>query len=474
MKVSPLHSTSEKNPEKEDEGPPIRKGLVFTIVALALLMTTVDATIVATALDTLQRDLHTTVNWVGWILTGYSFGLVIMLPISAKLSIRFGHRRIFLLSVAVFTIASVCCGLSSNIFVIIVLRIIQAIGGAGITPSVTGIIVDHFGSSRDRAVSFFGSIFPAGAMIGPIFGGLFVTYWTWRGIFFINAPIGVAVILLSFRFIPADKPRRYQAHYKMDIAGIVWLAIGLLAAMLAASYLGEAHTKVWSFTFIGLLTVAVITITAFFRHISRVTQPFIAPRFIYGKGFGSVNLLNAIYGGITIGAISLVPLYAINRYSMSALNSGTLLIAEGVASISLSAIITMLLRRTGYHLPLYIGCSVIIVGVALLSLNPVAGITPYIWLAGSSFLVGAGIGLNSPPARNAGLSLAPEQSATIAALRTLCIQLGQIFMIAIATAVIADTTPTDNIQAHVYLLMALLFILCLPLVSRIPEHKGAW
>ena len=83
MKESPLNSTSEENPEKENEVPPIRKGLVFTIVALALLMTTVDATIVATALDTLQRDLHTTVNWVGWILTGYSFGLVIMLPISA-------------------------------------------------------------------------------------------------------------------------------------------------------------------------------------------------------------------------------------------------------------------------------------------------------------------------------------------------------------------------------------------------------
>ena len=474
MKEKPLNSSSEENPETKDEAPSIRKGVVFTIVALALLMTTVDATIVATALDTLQHDLHTTVNWVGWILTGYSFGLVIMLPISAKLSIRFGHRRVFLLSVAAFTVASVACGLSSNIIVIIVLRIIQAIGGAGITPSATGIIVEHFGSSRDRAVSFFGSIFPAGAMIGPIFGGLFVTYWTWRGIFFINAPIGVAVVLLALRFIPADKRKEHQAHYKMDIAGIVWLAIGLLAAMLAASYLGEAHTTVWSFTFIGLLIVAVITITAFFRHIIRIAQPFIAPRFIYGKGFGSVNLLNAIYGGITLGAISLVPLYAITRYGMSALDSGTLLVAEGIASVALSATITMLLRRTGYRLPLYIGCSAIILGAALLSLDPVAGISPYVWLAGSCFLVGVGIGLNSPPARNAGLQLAPENSATIAALRTLCIQLGQIFMIAIATAVIAGAKNPDNIHGHIYMFMAVLFILCLPLVSRIPEHWGTW
>lgn len=474
MKESSSHSTAEQNSEVNEGSPSIRKGLVFTIVALALLMTTVDSTIVATALDTLQKDLNTTVNWVGWILTGYAFGLVIMLPISAKLSIRYGHRRVFLISVGVFTVASVCCGLASNIYVIIVLRIIQAIGGAGITPSVTGIIVDHFGKSRDRAVSFFGSIFPAGAMIGPIFGGIFVTYWTWRGIFFINAPIGIAVIILSLRFIPPDTPKKQQTYGKMDIPGIIWLGAGLLTLMLAASYLGEANAKVWSVSFIGLVAIAVLTFLAFFRHIIRVKQPFIAPRFIYGKGFGSVNLLNAVFGGVTIGAISLVPLYAINHYGMSPLDSGTLLVAEGLASIGLSAMITMTLRRTGYHLPLYIGSSVIIVGLALLAINPLGGIRPYIWLAGSAFLVGSGIGLNSPPARNAGLSLAPEESATIAALRTLCIQLGQIFMIAITTAVIAGSPQTNNMQGHVYLIIAGIFVFCLPLISRIPEHKGAW
>ena len=474
MQESSLNSITEENPDNKNENPSIPKGLIFTIVALALLMITVDATIVATALETLQQDLHTTVNWVGWILTAYSFGMVIMLPISAKLSIRFGHRRIFLLSVALFTIASIACGLSSNIFVIIVLRIFQAIGGAGITPSATGIIVDHFGKSRDRAVSFFGSIFPVGAMIGPIFGGLFVTYWSWRGIFFINAPIGLAVVLLAFRYIPADQPKEQKTHAKMDFPGIIWLAIGLLTAMLAASYLGEAQAKVWSFTFVGLVIVALLTITIFFRHIKRVAQPFITPLFIYGKGFGSVNLLNAIYGGGIIGIVALIPLYAITHYGMSPLDAGTLLIAEGLASIIFSATITMLLRRTGYRLPLYIGSSFIVVGVALLSLNPLFGTTPYIWLAGSAFLIGVGIGLNSPPARNAGLQLAPQESATIAALRTLCIQLGQILMIAIATAVIAGTNDPENIHGHIYLVMAGIFVICLPLISRIPEHKGAW
>lgn len=472
MQEPDLNSKSDIKQVKEEKG--VRKGLVFTIVALALLMTTVDATIVATALETIQRELNTTVNWAGWILTAYAFGLVIMLPVSANLSIHFGHRKVFLISVAMFTLASVCCGLSANIFIIIVFRIIQAIGGAGITPSVTGIIVEHFGNSRDRAVSLFGSIFPAGAMIGPIFGGLFVTYWTWRGIFFINVPIGIAIILLSLRYIPADVKKKKKAKSEVDIAGIIWLAIGLLAAMLAASYLGETGSKVWSITFLGLLMVAVITIYLFFRHINRVKQPFIHPRFIYGKGFGSVNLLNVVFTGTTIGTISLVPLYAVNRYDISALDSGTLLIAEGIASIIMSAAMTMMLRRTGYRLPLYIGCTVIIIGLALLSLNPHFGLSPYAWMASSSFLIGVGIGFNSPPARNAGLQLAPEQSATIAALRTLCIQLGQIFTIAITTAIIAGSENPGTIHAQAYLFTALLLIFFLPLVSRIPEHKGAW
>src|SRR5690606_14410220 len=92
-----------------------------------------------------------------------------------------------------------------NIGTLIVLRAVQAAGGAGFTPSATGIIVDHFGSARDRAVGLFGSIFPIGAMIGPIFGGLIVTYASWRDIFLVNVPIGLVIVLLALRFIPKDR-----------------------------------------------------------------------------------------------------------------------------------------------------------------------------------------------------------------------------------------------------------------------------
>jgi len=150
--MMPAGPTAFFTPRKESA--PVRRVLVFTIVALALLMMSIDATIVATALHSLQHRLQTSINWARWTITAYSFGFVLMLPVSGKLSEQYGCRRVFLGSVAAFTIASLCCGLVDNIYLLITLRAVQAAGGAGFTPSATGIIVDHFGDARDRAVSF--------------------------------------------------------------------------------------------------------------------------------------------------------------------------------------------------------------------------------------------------------------------------------------------------------------------------------
>ncbi len=326
--------------------------VVFPIIAMSLLMITVDSTIVATALHALQVDLQTSVSWAGWTLTIYSFGFVVMLPLSAKLSIQFGHRRIFLSSIAMFTIASLLCGFSTNIYMLVAMRALQAIGGAGITPSATGLIVNHFHQSRDRFLGLFGSMFATGSMIGPIFGGLFVTYSTWHWIFFINIPIGIAVFLLAMRFIPQSQPN--SGREKLDFAGMLYLAGGIITAMYAVTYLGERTSDINISFFTALILTAIVFFSLFFRHIKRVKFPFIKPRFIYGKGFGAVNLVNFIQTGMVIGGVSLIPLYAVSRYGISQLHSGTLLVGEGIASVVMSVIMSIYLRRTGYRLPIYI------------------------------------------------------------------------------------------------------------------------
>ncbi|MCO5130270.1 MAG: MFS transporter [Xanthobacteraceae bacterium] len=437
-------------------------------------MMSVDSTIVATVLHALQHGLDTSVNWAGWTLTAYSFGFVVMLPISGRLSEQYGRRRVFLGSVIVFTLASLLCGLADNIFVLIALRALQAAGGAGFTPSATGIIVDYFGDARDRAVSLFGSIFPIGAMIGPIFGGLFVSYWTWRAAFLVNVPIGIVVILMTLRYIPRDPPRRERARFGMDIPGMLLLGGGLLAGMLAITYLGERKAYAWSLGFVAPLAVAVVFTWTFFRHIRRSTHPFIAPRLIYGPNFGAVNLVNMIFSGVTIGSVALIPLYAANRYGTGAFDAGTLLIAQGIAAITMSVVIALMLRRTGHRLPIYVGGATIVIGMALLAVTPPFGVSPYVWLAASAFVIGAGMGTINPASRNAGLQLAPEHSSTLAALRTLSLQIGAIAAVSITTAALTGSADPGHVQARVYVVAALVLAAALSVVSRVPEHHGSW
>ena len=461
----------EKNINRKYEA--VNPIIVFPIIALSLLMITVDSTIVATALHALQVDLQTSVSWAGWTLTIYSFGFVVMLPLSAKLSTQFGHRRIFLSSIAMFTIASLLCGLSTNIYTLIAMRALQAIGGAGITPSATSLIVNHFHQSRDKFLGLFGSMFATGSMIGPIFGGLFVTYSTWHWIFFINIPIGLAVFFLAMRFIPHSQPDD-DAREKLDLRGMLYLAVGIISAMYAVTYLGEGATDINIPFFVALIVGSVLFFLLFIWHIKRVKFPFIKPRFIYGKGFGAVNLVNFTHTGMVIGGVSLIPLYAVSRYGISELHSGTLLVGEGVASVVMSVIMSIYLRRTGYRLPIYIGATILVIAFALLSAQPIFGVSNFVWVFSAVLLIGVGLGVMSPAARNAGIQLAPLEAANIAAIRSLGLQMGQIVSIAGATSIIAAANNPTEVHGYVYLGLSVIFLMAIGVIPRVPESRGKW
>ena len=168
-----------------------------------------------------------------------------------------------------------------------------------------------------------------------------------------------------------------KIHFRMDPVGMVLLGVALLAGMFAVSYMGERDAVAWSPAFVVSSAIAVVAGWLFFHRVNRSPHPFIAPSLIHGPGFGPVNLVNAIYGGITLGTVALIPLYAANRYGMGALRSGTLLIAQGTAAIALSVIGALALRRTGYRLPLYVGGAAIATGLLLLAFRPIAAIPAY-------------------------------------------------------------------------------------------------
>jgi EmrB/QacA subfamily drug resistance transporter len=462
------HAEHEFQPAAAEPAP--RRYLVFAVVSLALMMSSVDQTIVATALRAIQHDLRAQVNWSSWTITIYALGQVLVMPLAGKLGDQYGRKKLFLGAVVLFTGASLCCGFAGDIYLLIVLRAVQAVGGGAFMPSATGIVSEIFGNDRDRAVGLFSSIFPIGGIIGPVLGGLFVTYWSWRGIFLVNVPIGILLLALGATFIPAI-PLRPDRH--LDIRGVALLGSTLLAAMLGIAYLGGSNSRVASPAFLAPELIAVVAGIAFVRHTARAKEPFISLRFLTGRGFGVMNLLNFLYGSAVLGFGPLVPLYAQNRYGLGALAAGTLLTARAAGMIAIAGLAVYLLRRTGYRWPMVVGFTLTALGILGTAISP-HGLSPYAWLALATGICGIGMGVSTPSANNATLQLAPEQAAAVAGLRGMFRQAGAITAVSVTAAIVARSTDPGIAQAHVFLVFAAMMAGSLPLMLLVPEHRGRW
>jgi EmrB/QacA subfamily drug resistance transporter len=448
-----------------------RRKLIFAIVSIGLFMASVDQTIVATALPAIERELHAGINWSGWTISIYALGQVIAMPMAGKISDMYGRKKVFMVSAAIFTLSSLCCGFASNIWLLLLARFIQALGGGAFMPSATGIVSDHFGEQRDRAVGMFTSIFPIGGIVGPVLGGMFVNYWSWRGIFLVNVPIGLLLILLTARFIPASAIRPAS---RIDLTGILLLAGLIVSGMFGITYLGSGNIPFYSPVFLGSIAVAVVLAFLFMRHSRTDSAPFVPYRLLRGRGFGIMNLINYLYGAAALGFAALVPLYAADRYGISALASGTLLTARAVGMIAVAGVAALALRRTGYQWPMMLGFVILAGGLVMMAVSAV--MTPYAWLAIGAGLTGFGMGLSVPATNNASLQLAPDSVAAIAGLRGMFRQAGAISAVSVTTAVIARSSAAQAgiMQAHVFLVFAGLLVLMLPLVRLVPEHHGSW
>jgi EmrB/QacA subfamily drug resistance transporter len=440
---------------------------VFAVVAIALFMSSVDQTIVATALNAIQTDLHAELTWSGWTITVYSLGQIIALPMAGTLGDHFGRKRVFLIAIAVFTAASLACGFADDIYLLVALRAVQALGGGALMPSATGIVAEHFGRHRDRAVGMFTSIFPIGTIVGPILGGIIVSYFGWRMIFLVNVPIGLVVLALSAKLI-AETPRRRAG--RVDVGGLALLAILMLATMYGLTNLDLGLSSPW---FFGPELVAVAAAYLFVRHTIHHRAPFIPLAFLTGRGFGTLNLLNLLFGGAAIGFGALIPLYAETRFGLDPLAAGTLLTARGVGMICVAALSVLVLRRLGHRIPMVVGFVTLTVGLVLMALPP-PGMSGYLWLSISAAITGIGMGMATPASNNAGLQLAPDRIASVAGLRGMFRQSGAIVAVSMTTAVLANSANPALAQAHAFVVFAVLVLATVPLIFTVPDHRGSW
>jgi EmrB/QacA subfamily drug resistance transporter len=446
------------------------RSLIFGVVSVALFMVSIDQTIVATAFPSIQHELHTRVTWAGWTITTYSLGTVVAMPVAGKLSDQFGRKTIFLGAVVLFTAASLCCGLANSIYLLIVLRGVQAIGGGAFMPSASGIVADQFGPDRDRAIAMFTSILPIGGIVGPVLGGVFVTYWSWRGIFLVNVPIGILLFTLCALLVPRSARR---ARTSVDTRGVALLGIMMLSVMFGFAYLGTGSTSASSLQFLAPELTGIAVGVLFVRHIRGHADPFIPVRLLYGRGFGVMNFLNLVYGGAVLGIAAVVPLYAEQRYGLRPLAAGTLLTGRAIGMIAIAGIASMMLRKTGARRPIAIGFTLMSVGLVLLATSP-PSVQPYDWLVFATVVTGLGMGVAVPATNNATLQLAPDKVAAIAGLRGMFRQSGSILGLSVTTALVARAGNPAQELSHIFYVYAVLLIAIIPLTLLVPEHRGSW
>ena len=201
----------------------MRRYLIFVTAGLSLLMYAIDSTVVAVAFPNFTRELHTNVLWSAWTISIFFIAVTMAMPLAGNLGDSFGRKKVFLVSLMLFTGSSLACGLAPTIYALIAFRFLQGIGGACFLPTASGIVSDHFPENREAAIGLFSSIFSVGAVIGPNLGGWIVSQYSWRYIFYINVPIGMLLMGSSMLLLkdsrifsrPQRRPCRGRAYERV-------------------------------------------------------------------------------------------------------------------------------------------------------------------------------------------------------------------------------------------------------------------
>jgi DHA2 family multidrug resistance protein len=356
----------------------VNKWAVAVAVSLGALLEVVDTSIVNVALTNIQNAFGATLTQVSWVVSSYAVANVIILPLTAWLGYRFGKKRYFIWSLIGFTAASALCGLAPNLQVLIAARVLQGIMGGGLLAKAQAILFETFPKKEQAAAQgFFGIIVIAGPTIGPTLGGYLTTNASWRWIFYINMPIGVAAVLMCIAMLPADKPA--TAKTPVD-----WTALALLATGLGClqTVLEEAQSEQWfeSMFIVVMSVLAVLGLALFIQRELTSKAPIVDLRVLRYRSLWAGSLLSIVVGMALYGAIFAVPIFAQTFLGYSAQQTGLLLLPSALCSALMMPIASKLLGRFDPRVLLIAGMLVMIGSIhALGEMSPSTGEPNLFW-----------------------------------------------------------------------------------------------
>jgi EmrB/QacA subfamily drug resistance transporter len=402
---SPTTTEAGFNPDAGDRIEPY-VWKVAGVVILGMIMSILDTTIVNVALRTLSHDLHSTISQIQWVVTGYLLSLAAVIPLTGWASRRYGAKRVYLVSLVLFTAGSALCAVAASTTTLVIFRVLQGFGGGMIMPVGQLIMAQVAGPKRmGRVMGIVAMPAMMGPILGPVIGGTILEYFHWSWIFLVNVPIGVIAFALAWRMLPHTD----SGHAgRLDALGLVLMSGASSALVYGLSELGTAGTSLGAPQVVLPIVAGVVLAVLFCLHALRVERPLLDVRLYANRVFAAASLTTFGLGAALFGAMILVPYYYQQVRHESVIVTGLLTGPQGLGMLLVMPLAGRFSDRFG-------GGRVALAGVSVLSLStiPLAFIgahTSIVYLSLVLVLRGVGIGFSFMPAMTAAFaSLRSEQ-----------------------------------------------------------------
>lgn len=408
-------------------------------IMAAMVMQVLDTTIVNVALPHMSASLSATQETISWVLTSYILASAVAIPITGWLADRIGAKRLFIISVTTFTIASILCGFAQNITQMVLFRTLQGVGGAFVGPLAQTLMLDiNKPNEQAKAMSLYGMGVMIGPIMGPIVGGYLTEWIDWRWCFFVNVPVGIACVIGLVTLLPEKKMTRRE----FDLFGFSMLALGLCALQLMLDR-GQ-HADWFSSTEIWIEgAVAVCGLWVFLVHTATAKKPLFAPELFADRNFVSAAVFMFIIGMVMFAAMALLPSLLQGLYGYPVVETGEILASRGVGVLITMAISGKIVGKVDARLMVAGGFALSAWSLWMMTgWSLEQGWTPFVI---TGLLQGLGIGLVFVPLQVLAFGTLPPSSRTEgAAVLNLARNIGSSIGIAIVIALLARNTQVSH------------------------------
>jgi MFS transporter, DHA2 family, multidrug resistance protein len=416
------------------------RAAITVCVILATIMQALDTTIANIALPYIQGSVSASQDQINWVLTSYIVAAAIMTPPTGFLAGRFGRKRLFLVAVAGFTVASMLCGMAQSLEQIVLFRILQGMFGAALVPLSQSVLLDIYPKERQGfAMALWGIAVMVGPVLGPVLGGWLTENYTWRWVFYINLPIGALTFLGIITFLQETEQ---NAGAKLDWFGFgtLSLAIGALQVLLdrgeQLDWFGSG--EIW--------IEAIVAASAFYlflAHTFTADEPFVRPALFRDRNFAAGTLFIFIVGVTYLASLALLTPYLQNLMNYPIVTAGLVMGPRGIGTMGAMLIVGRLVGRVDTRLLLAVG-----LGLTAWSLYEMTGWTPDVSQAtiiGNGMIQGAGLGFLFVPLSAVTLgTLPPEQRTEGAGLYNLARNIGSSVGISVVTSLLTQNTQANH------------------------------